>query len=78
MADDCNIQIATARVRCIGLANRSRLRHNNHPSDPAAAMIANTNTHRGHEPNSTKVPFENTLGGYLKRNSNISVGCPVR
>jgi hypothetical protein len=73
MAADCNNQIAKARLRSIGVASRARLRHKNHPNEPAAARIASVKTHIGQDPNSTNVPFENTLGGYLKSNSNIQM-----
>jgi len=46
-------------------------RRTRYASPPATAMIAITNSHTGSPARNTKVPFENTLDGYLNRNSNI-------
>src|SRR5216683_8291906 len=42
-------------------------------SPAPAANTKRTKTHHGQEPSSTRVPFEKTARGYLKKNSNMTV-----
>ena len=43
-----------------------------HPRPNAMATIARPSVQTGHAESSTNCPFENTVAGYLKRNSNMS------
>src|SRR5690349_8253135 len=71
---DCSAQTMTALLPLIEDVRRVRLCQIAQASSPAVPMSAAMSTQRGHEPSNTNVPFENTLGGYLNRNSNIGCG----
>src|SRR2546425_744950 len=61
-------QIATGRAP----VRKPRRRCTCHPRPIAIATIASPRVQAGHAESSTNWPFENTVAGYLKRNSNIS------
>src|SRR5208283_873407 len=67
----CNSQTNTLRAPRIDGTKFACRRQILQASAAATATVSKPSNHSGHLPSSTKVPLENTLAGYLKKNSNM-------
>src|SRR5216684_3034834 len=69
----CSSQTAAVRSPRNDGASCARRRQKANASPPAAPRMHRASSHTGHLASSTKLPFEKTCGGYLKKNSNMVV-----